>query len=385
MSTKCTGDRDIVHVSTVHPSGDNRIVFKECLSLARAGYRVSYVGTSDGPQKLPEALRYSALSKPKTRTQRLFRTQLNALIAVLRMKPALVHFHDPELIPLALCARLAGIKTVFDIHENLPLQVRSKPWIPSALRPLASLVAKIIDTIGFRFCNGVVLANQREVPNWAARKCAFVLNYPRLEDWLSISIKPASNKELRLFYCGGISSDRGILKMLDSLVIVNKTTSVRLVLVGRFSTLECESASRDHEGWKYVDYHGFATADELPTIASTTHIGIAVLAETPQYKQIVPTKLFEYMAAGMPFIASDFPSWRAAVGTSDAGLWVNPRDARQLAEAILRLSDDQSLRDSLGAVGRHTAEFGRSWKSQEVNLLDLYQRLLAPRKASTSA
>ena len=86
-------------------------------------------------------------------------------------------------------------------------------------------------------------------------------------------------------------------------------------------------------------------------------------------------KLFEYMAAGLPVVASDFPLWRAIVEEAGCGLTVDPLRPDAIAEAVDRLLTDHSLAAEMGRRGRAAVEARYHWGTQADKLLALYARL----------
>ena len=129
----------IVHVTTVHPRDDIRIFRKECVSLARAGYEVvQVVGDGQGDATIDGVRIVDIGVRPASRLVRMRMQPARALATVRELKPALVHVHDPELLPLAAAMQRDGIPAIYDAHEDVPRQILTKQWIPAPLRrPLA--------------------------------------------------------------------------------------------------------------------------------------------------------------------------------------------------------------------------------------------------------
>jgi hypothetical protein len=92
-----------------------------------------------------------------------------------------------------------------------------------------------------------------------------------------------------------------------------------------------------------------------------------------------PNKLFEYMAAGIPVIASDFPLWRKIIQDAGCGLVVDPLDSRAIATAIERLITNPAEAEAMGQRGRKAAEGHFNWATQEQTLLSFYAALLTER------
>ena len=100
-----------------------------------------------------------------------------------------------------------------------------------------------------------------------------------------------------------------------------------------------------------------------------------VLKPVPKYLEATATKLFEYMAAGIPVIASDFPSWRAILDRHDSGVCVDPDDPQAIAAAIQRMLDDDETGSRMGGNGRRAVEQLYGWDGERDKLLALYEEL----------
>jgi glycosyltransferase involved in cell wall biosynthesis len=88
-----------------------------------------------------------------------------------------------------------------------------------------------------------------------------------------------------------------------------------------------------------------------------------------------PIKLFEYMAAGVPVISSDFPLWREIVGKVGCGLLVDPMNDQSIARAISWIIDNPDEAQEMGEKGRRAVAKYFNWDAEVENLLELYERL----------
>src|SRR5579862_3761396 len=129
----------VVHLTSVHEASDTRIVQKECASLADAGYEVVVVAPGN-PRELPANVRHRVVPTPRNRLERMTKTMWRVFCAARQERADVYHFHDPELIGVGMALRLAGARVIFDVHEDVPLDVRTKPWIPRLLRPVMSFM-----------------------------------------------------------------------------------------------------------------------------------------------------------------------------------------------------------------------------------------------------
>ena len=104
--------------------------------------------------------------------------------------------------------------------------------------------------------------------------------------------------------------------------------------------------------------------------------GLVTLHPTVNYKVALPVKMFEYMAAGMPVIASDFPLWRSIVEESACGLLVDPMDPKQIAVAIDKLLSDPNRAREMGESGRKAIIQKYNWGVEMSKLVDFYSRTI---------
>jgi glycosyltransferase involved in cell wall biosynthesis len=93
----------------------------------------------------------------------------------------------------------------------------------------------------------------------------------------------------------------------------------------------------------------------------------------------LPIKMFEYMAAGIPVIASDFPLWRELIQESGSGIVVDPFHPKAIAEAISYVLSHPKHAQAMGLCGRRAVETSYNWRHEERQLLDLYNCLLVRR------
>jgi glycosyltransferase involved in cell wall biosynthesis len=90
----------------------------------------------------------------------------------------------------------------------------------------------------------------------------------------------------------------------------------------------------------------------------------------------IPTKLFEFMAAGLPIVASDLPYQTEVVGGNNAGLLAKPEEPETFVRAILTLLDNRELAKELGENGRKAFQEKYTWESQEEALGDYYRSIM---------
>ncbi|MFZ2259891.1 MAG: glycosyltransferase, partial [Luteococcus japonicus] len=169
-------------------------------------------------------------------------------------------------------------------------------------------------------------------------------------------------------YTGDITVERGLERMLDAV----EATDSHLVTAGR-----CLVGEKRLTGGTRVDHRGLVPPSELPGIIGEGQVGLVLLSRLPNYEHSLPTKVFEYMACGIPFLASDFPYWRELFGGLDAGLFVDPDDQPAIRAALAELLDDPERCARMGANGRRAVEERFGFEAESGKLVTLMERLLA--------
>jgi glycosyltransferase involved in cell wall biosynthesis len=130
---------------------------------------------------------------------------------------------------------------------------------------------------------------------------------------------------------------------------------------------------------------GRLAARDAWRIIAGCQVGLALLAPIPNYIESFPTKMFEYMALGIPVIVSDFPAYRAVIEKWDCGLVVDPTDPEAIAKALESLLANPDRRHSMGVRGSQAALDHYSWKSEERKLIDFYGQLLGLRNPANGS
>lgn len=92
----------------------------------------------------------------------------------------------------------------------------------------------------------------------------------------------------------------------------------------------------------------------------------------PNYVDAQPNKMFEYMSAGLPVIASNFPLWKEIIEGNQCGICVNPLEPKEIAAAIDWLTQNPEAAEQMGKNGRKAVEEKYNWQNEEEKLINLY-------------
>jgi len=364
----------ICHISTVHPVSDTRIFYKECLSLRKAGFKVHLI-IQHTKEEVIDGIHIHSLPKPKDRKERLLKLRRLAFEKAMQIDAAIYHFHDPELIPVGLKLKKLGKKVIYDIHEDVPRQILSKPYLNRFIKPLISKAFEIYENFAVKKFDALITATTKIRDKFLEfnKNTIDVSNYPILDELYS-SVSWSSRRN-DICYIGGISKIRGIIELVKALEYVDTT----LHLAGNFESKELEREVRSLKGWRKIKYYGFVNRQKVKRILSQVKIGIVTLHPIKNYLDSLPVKMFEYMAAGIPVIASNFPMWRRIIEENDCGICVDPLNPRQIAYAVEYILSNELIAYKMGQNSVKLVKEKYNWKGEERKLLELYHALVQGR------
>lgn len=377
----------LVHVTTVHSRRDVRIYHKEMRSLRALGRKLVLVvadGLGSGRDDVQDVGFVDVGPLRRGRLARVILGNIRSFRAVSALKPALVHFHDPELIFMALALKAQGHRIVYDVHEDYPQQVHSKHWIPKPFRWFAAKSVSTLEHLAKRKLDAFVAATPRIADNFPSARTILVQNYPQSEELRASEPQSYAQRPLDVAYMGGITALRGGRKMVEAMALLSRhLPQARLKWAGPVVPQSFLDDVRALPGWEKVDYHGVVERAALATFLGTSRAGLVVLQPMPNYLDSQPNKLFEYMAAGLPVIASDFPLWRRIVMEVDCGLLVNPEDPAAISNAVAWVLQNHESAEAMGLRGKEAVSDRYNWRKEEGKLTRLYTDLLSDRRTGS--
>lgn len=364
----------VAHITSVHSRSDARIFAKECRGLAAAGWHVDLLVADGLPDESIEGVTVRSVPKPQGRLARIGRTIWSLMRLAIREDYRICHIHDPELLPLGLALKRRGVRVIFDSHEDVPKQILGKSYIPPLLRRPIAVVYAAFERVASVRMDAIIAATpaiSAKFEGMALRVCN-VNNYPSFHDLDVFGSEGAAagSRASDVCYIGGISRDRGIVELVDAMTLVRR--EVRLLLAGRFMDRGLEDDVRGHDGWRQVVYSGWVDRQGINNVLSVALVGVVTLHPTPAYVQSLPVKMFEYMAAGIPVIASNFPLWQEIIEGNNCGRCVDPTDPAAIAEAVDFFVENPKEARLMGENGRRAVRERYNWGVEERKLLDLY-------------
>jgi len=364
-------------LTSVHSSFDVRIFHKEAKSLVKAGYDVTLIAQHD-KEEVVDGVKIINLQKPRNRIERMTKTVWSAYRKAVQVNADIYHFHDPELMPIGFLLKCLGKKVIYDMHENLPKQIMSKHWINPRLRYPVSKLMCFAERI-LLHGTPIIFAEQSYHKDYQwVKDHETVLNFPIFSLLSCIASKSTEKDIFALGYLGGVSEARGSVLTLEALKILKaRGIAPYFECIGPISETHKKELLKKCEDYKLsnVKFYGYLPMVKGWAVMKRCGVGLALLHPIPNYYESYPTKLFEYMAMGIPVITSNFPLYRSIIEGNECGLCVYPLNPSEIAEAIQWMIEHPDEAKAMGENGRRAVEEKYNWENEEKKLLELYAKL----------
>ena len=370
-------------------TNDTRVE-KEARSLVASGERVTVV--ADAGAGLPERETRAggetvvrvARRGPRLPGLRFAVHELRLARRLVALRPDLLHAHDSNaLVPVFLGAWRRRIPFVYDAHDLwLARPRRDRGRVSFALNHAWYAV---VERLLIPRAAATITVSQPIVRHLEARHgltgVALVPNYPDLGAAPAVQdVRRLAGGEQILpdrpvvLYLGGLMGGRGLEQLVDAMAT---TTSPQLVLLGEGQLARPLLDRADRLGiGDRVHLLAPVPPDEVVAHAASADLGVSpYLPASLNNRYSLPNKLFQYMAAGLPVVASDFPQVRDIVVGSRCGVVADMTDPTAIASAIESVLDDPEEARAMGERGRRAVEERYHWDASARRLLEVYASL----------
>lgn len=379
MSSKPTKPLKVIHLSSAHNDKDVRIFLKECRSLAILFPQVEIHLVLAGVHERTEdqVMIHSVPKRHGSRIHRMWTTVNQVYDKALALDGDIYHLHDPELLRIALKLKRKGKKVVYDAHEDLPRQIAGKDYLP--LKKIVSWTMEKVENFVSARVDGVITATPYIAQRFQKINAHTIdiNNYP-LSTEIEFTTNESVEKENMVCFIGGISPIRGTMELVDAMAL----TSCRLALAGEISS-EFKQQLSESKGWESVEELGFIDRKTSMQLKQRAIAGIVTFLPYPNHTNAQPNKIFEYMAAGLPVIGSNFPMWKDLLEQHACGICVDPTKPSEIAAAIEYVKSHPEEADLMGKNGKRLVQEKYNWKAEEQKLASFYQTIFLKLEGNT--
>lgn len=355
---------------------DTRIFYKMCQAL-KEDYEVTLIArhpqneTVNGVNVIP-------FKVFKNRNIRVLFSWLLMFRLAIKQKAKIYHFHDPELIPCGLLLSMMGKKVIYDVHENIAEDIFDKPWIKN--QKLAYLIFHFFEKWAVKRFH-VILAEKSYQKRYELLKANYsvVLNYCDV-DFFKTFEKKELKHQLNIFYIGIVLENRGILQIIEAIKLLKeKNLMVHFHVIGELYT-DLSAKIKQLEYYQDIKaqlhFYGRKRLEEGYALVDKMDIGMCIIWPMKNSMESYPTKLFEYMAVGLPIITSSFPLYKEVVEGNQCGLCVSPKDSKEISEAIETIHRDVLKTEQMSENGKRAVKKHYNWNTQKQVLIRVYKDLL---------
>ncbi|WEK29770.1 MAG: glycosyltransferase family 4 protein [Candidatus Pseudomonas phytovorans] len=298
-------------------------------------------------------------------------THLCLMVQMLRYKADVVHAHDVNTLPTAwLAAKLGKSHLVYDAHE-----ISTSREGYNSFRRLVALIEKWL----MPKADGTITTTDARAKFFArayqVKRPTVLQNRPR---FIASEATNRIRDELDLdqpwpiiLYQGGLQQGRGLEKLIQAASLVPNAYFV--FIGGGRLTQALIQLSRDSGLQDRIYFIPTVSLADLPSYTASADIGVQPIENTClNHYTTDSNKLFEYLTAGLPVVATNFPEIRKIVQRNEVGLLIPHSDPVALAAALNELVSDSALRSKFASNARITAH-RLNWEEQEARLVQLYE------------
>ena len=353
---------------------DNRIYYKEILSLKKNYNKIYLIAPGDKDFVTEDGIIVKTFKKRKNSFDR-FRPMRDLRRLALEVDADVYHAHEPDSLQVAISVKKkTGAKVIYDSHEYYPEAFSEhfkifKSFLKKILYHYEKFFAKKADYI--------ITVNKllKEKFKKYNDNVEILRNYPVIST--HSTEKSYGNKPV-FIYVGGLREDRGILKILEAIKMVNDNS--KYIFVGAFDNKKFEQKVHDYVASELKNFDITFTG-KIPHVDVFNYLKEAdagfVLLQPNNWRYVhsEPIKLFEYMMSKTAVIGSDFKMIDNIVENSNCGITIDPDNVSEIAHAIEAVKNNRNKISDMGQNGENAVIEYYNWSQMEPKLLSIYAQL----------
>jgi glycosyltransferase involved in cell wall biosynthesis len=393
------GIKRICMIADTHGLYDDRIYWKEAVSLRRAGYEVHYILASDKNEKgiTKEGINYIKIERKLYSKNRYLNFLIKAIMpgglynqmlkAASSVKAEVYHLHDLKVNSIGLkLKRLAwNPKVIYDVHEPYPENIIDYNFTWRIATPIKKLYSEYIRRWENRHAakyDFVITTeeNMKERFNklLPENRVQIIYNYTDLES--AESHNNPVEKKWDAIYSGGITRLRGAMKILHAVKLaVREKPDLKVLFLGTCFPEglkhDMQSFIRQNKLDNKVELHDAVPYNDVAGFYRQSLIGLGIFLPIPTHRIILQIKIFEYLNFGLPIIGSNFGHIGRYIQENKAGITVDPENESEIASAIITLLRNNEMYTEISGNALK-ASLNYKWHIMEEKLLRIYDQLL---------
>jgi glycosyltransferase involved in cell wall biosynthesis len=387
-------------ISCTHNLYDDRIYWKESLSLKNHGYEVYHIAVG---HENKEFLSEHGIKLILVRRIKYFINDFidklyynlipgnNVYKKILKiaanLKADVYHIHDLQINRIG--RRLKSLrhkpKVIYDVHEPFPHSIRYS-YATNILERIFKILYSVYVYHWELRCSKMydfIITTEENVCDkfrnyMGINKVDIIYNYTDLN--LKYQNIRFINREYDAIYCGGITAIRGIFQIIETARIAKmKSRNLKFLILGpvldRNLKSKIISLIDDYQLSESIILNDRIPYGEVATFYNKSKIGLAIFLDNPLNQIILPIKIFEYMAFGLPIVCSNFGHLLKYTEENNTGIAVNPQNHEEIYNAIVKILDNKSVYEKYKNNSLKASKEKYNWSLMDRKLNDIYSRI----------
>ena len=189
------------------------------------------------------------------------------------------------------------------------------------------------------------------------------------------NFKNIKREKNEIFYIGGISNLRGFDVTIKALKILKKLfPDILMHYIGPYSKKLVNSVDLSVIN-KNIKFYGMMPLTKGIEHSINAKVGISILKPIENYKESYSTKIFEYMALGLPVVTSNFKLYKDIIEKYNCGICVDPLNPQEIARGIEYIFKNPIESKKMGLNGIKLTKEKFNWETEKKKLIELYATL----------